>query len=471
MKQFGLALMIGMTAMCAEAVAQPATQPTQQQNATTTQSVKITELGAVGDGQTVNTPAIQRALNMISARGGGEVVIPAGNFVTGSLVLGPRTTLRFEKDAIITGSPNIADYPITNVRWEGEWRPGHRALISANNVDHIAVVGEGKIVGPPIALASLRPSTGGGGGRGGTARGPATTSTTARGGGRGGQGGDARGPSIIEPIECRDVHFEGFSIQYQRMWNMHLTYCTDVVVRNVNIRSTQANGDGIDIDSCKNVLVDGCDIETGDDAICLKSGRGMEAVRIARPTEDVVIRNSKLSCPSFACIGMGTEMSGGIRNVRIENCSFVRAVNAIFIKSRTGRGGFIENITADGMDVSGDVQHLIEIDLVTKGIAATETVEGIEGFPRVGHISLNNVKTKAGILLLATSIAADKPVDVFTLSNVTGTAKSGINVANIKNLVLKNIDVTGYEGDFIKTNNVTGPNLEKIKEPKDTKSN
>lgn len=450
-------LVISLTQFCAAQATQPAT------------SIRITDMGAVPDGQTVNTVAIQRSLNAISARGGGEVVIPAGNFVSGSIVLGPRTTLRFEKDAILTGSPNIADYPIINVRWEGEWRPGHRALIFANNVDHIAVIGEGKIIGPPQALANLRPNAGG---RGAPARGPATTQAAAGRGGRGGgaQAGDARGPSIIEPIECRDVHLEGFSIQYARMWNVHLTYCQDVVVRNVTIRSdiSQSNGDGIDIDSCKTVLIEGCDIETGDDAICLKSGRGMEAARIARPTEDVIIRNCKLSCPRFACIGFGTEMSGGIRNVRVENTTFGRSVNAIFIKSRTGRGGFIENITFDGMDVSVDVQHLIEFDLITKGIVAYETVEGQDGFPRVANITLKNVKTNAAAIVLGTSIAPVKPVENFTLSDVTGTSQTGIKLANMNNVVLKNIAVTGYQGEFLTTQNVTGTNIEKIREPKDT---
>jgi polygalacturonase len=431
-----LAMGVLFTVRCA--LAQNSQQPT-----TGPAAFKITDHGAVGDGKTVNTAAIQKALNACSAAGGGEVVVPAGNFVTGSILLGPRTILRLEKDAFLTGSPNQEDYPVVNVRWEGEWRPGHRALISMEHVDHVGVVGEGKIIGPPVALAALRPSA---------------------------QRGTARGPSILEPIDCRDVRLEGFSIQYQRMWNVHLTYCQDVVVRNLNIRSTigMSNGDGVDVDSCKNVLIEGCDLETGDDAICLKSGRGMEAVRIARPCEDVIIRNCTLSCPGFACIGIGTEMSGGVRNVRIENCKFVRAVNAIFIKSRDGRGGFIENITADGWDVGSDVQHVIHFDLRNKGIVAYETVQGLDGIPRVQNLTFNNLKTQARRLLWVTSISPDKPVEGLTLSDVTGTCQEPINISNMRNVVLRNINITGYTGDFIKAQNVTGPSFEKIKEPKDT---
>lgn len=404
-------------------------------------NLNVTDFGAVGDGQTVNTAAIQKALNACSAAGGGEVLVPAGNFVTGSILIGPRTILKLDKDAILTGSANPADYPVIDVRWEGEWRPGHRSLIAMNHVDHCGVVGGGTIVGPPIALAGLRPNA---------------------------RNGNARGPSILEPIECRDLRLEGFTIRYQRMWNVHLTYCDGVVVRNLTIRSNQTNGDGIDVDSCRNVLIEGCDIETGDDAICLKSGRGMEAVRIARPTEEVIIRNCTLSCPSFACIGIGTEMSGGVRNVRIENCKFVRAVNAIFIKSRDGRGGFIENITADGWDVSAQIQHVIHFDLRNKGITATETVDGPDGIPDVKNLTFTNIKTEARRLLWVTSIAPEKPVQNLSISNVTGICPEPINISNINNLSLKNIDVTGVSGDFIKAQNVTGPNFEKIKEPKDT---
>jgi polygalacturonase len=403
----------------------------------TTRSHDITAYGAVADGTTVNTAAIQQALNACSAMGGGEVVIPAGNFVTGSIVLGPRTTLRFTEGAILTGSPRIEDYPITNVRWEGEWRPGHRALISMDHVEHVGVVGPGKIVGPPLALASLRPNN----------------------------NGNARGPSILEPIECRDVRFEDFSIEYGRMWNVHMTYCEDVVVRNLKIRSDtgRSNGDGIDVDSSRRVLIEKCDIETGDDAICLKSGRGMEAVRIARPTEDVTIRDCVLSCPGFACIGIGTEMSGGVRNVRIENCTFVRAVNAIFIKAKDGRGGFIENITGDNWTVQNGVQHVIHFDLQNKGIRAFEEVTGEDAYPRVKNLTFNNIKTQSPRLLRVTSISPQRPVENLTVSNVTGTAQVPIDIKNMKGVKLININLSGFEGEMVRSENVSELDTAQIK--------
>lgn len=410
-----------LLAQTAPPAAPPATAPRQPV------SLKITDWGAVGDGKTNNTAAIQKALNACSASGGGEVIVPAGNFLTGSILLGPRTILRLEKDSILTGSPNREDYPVVNVRWEGEWRPGMRSLIAMNHVDHVGVVGEGKLVGPPPELSTLRPNA---------------------------SSGNPRGPSMIEPIECKDVRLEGFSLTYQRMWNVHLTYCDDVVVRNVTIRSTLTNGDGVDIDSCRNVLVEGCDIDSGDDAVCLKSGRGMEAVRIARPTENVIIRNCSLGS-NFAGVGLGTEMSGGIRNVRIEHIVFTRGSNGIFVKSKTGRGGFMENVTCSDWEVKPEVHNAINFDLVTKGNRAYEEVPGLDGIPHVANLSFTNIKMTAGNLLVATAIAPEKPVENLSVSNVTGTCTNGVNVANIKNLSLKNIQVTGFQGELVKSTNVT----------------
>ena len=121
------------------------------------------------------------------------------------------------------------------------------------------------------------------------------------------------------------------------MWSIHPTNCENVVIRNLTIRSTGGNGDGIDIDSWKHVRIDGCDISTGDDCISIKSGRGMEAYTLLQTSEDILITNCTMADSIFACIGIGSETSGGIRNVRIEHCKFTDARTfAIYIKSRPG---------------------------------------------------------------------------------------------------------------------------------------
>src|SRR5262249_43760704 len=153
-----------------------------------------------------------------------------------------------------------------------------------------------------------------------------------------------------------------------------------------------------------------CDIDTGDDAIAIKSGRGMEAVRIARPCEDIVLTDSTFGS-TFAGVGFGTEMSGGIRNVRIKHCSFPRGQNALFFKSRTGRGGFMEDIEAADLDVGATV--FVGIDLTTKGIQDSEPVPEDEGFARMGNVKISEARVHCGTLVAGAHIASEKPVNGF----------------------------------------------------------
>jgi polygalacturonase len=148
----------------------------------------------------------------------------------------------------LAGSPNLDDDPPAKVRWEGRWVDGRRALISAWNAESIAVVGHGHIAGNPALGSRQMPGR----------------------------------AVLIEPIECKDVLLEGFSDGHTSMWSMHPVYCENFTTRNLTIRST--GGDSIDVDFCRHVVIDSCNIDTGDDAIAIKSGRGMEGYRIARLT-------------------------------------------------------------------------------------------------------------------------------------------------------------------------------------------
>ncbi len=197
----------------------------------------VRQLGAIGDGASLDTAAIQAALDRCAERGG-QVDVPAGNYRIGSLRIGANTTLRLEADAVLWGSCNADDYPIVTVRNEGRWMQGRRALLWADHADHIRVYGPGRIVGCD-ALGPLR---------------------------------NPRGPLLVELMRCDDVVLDGFFTTFQRDWSIHPAFCRDVSIRNLTIRSNLANGDGIDVDSCKNVSIEKCDIDSGDDAISLKSG-------------------------------------------------------------------------------------------------------------------------------------------------------------------------------------------------------
>jgi polygalacturonase len=394
-------------------------------------TLNVRDFGATGDGTTKDTVAIQQAIDRAYVLGGGEVVVPAGNYFTGAVALRSNTTLRLEKTATIIGTPDVADDPVMQVRWEGKWIQGHVGLIYAVDAEHIGIVGQGKIIGN----AAL--------------------------GGRPNAQNPLRHPALIEPIGCNDVRFEDFSTEYTRMWSLHPTYCENVSIKNLTIRSTGGNGDGIDIDSCKHVRIDACDISTGDDCISLKSGRGQEGYSLLRTTEDVLITNCTLADSIFACIGIGSETSGGIRNVRIEHCKFTHAQTfAIYIKSRPGRGAFIEDIVANDLDVSGMTGGFLRFNILNSGLQDQVPVPGDEGIPTIKNFRFTNIRVRdVPVLVDGTSIHPHKPLQGFTLSNVTGTAAKGISLANVRSAKISNLKVNGVTGPLIGISNVTGSGL------------
>jgi polygalacturonase len=388
-------------------------------------SVRV--FGAKGDGKTKDTAAFQKALDACKVAGGGTVYVPNGFYLIGSIVIGDNTTLRLDNNASLIGSPDIEDYPPVRVRWEGEFVQGHRALIFSQKAQNVTVRG-GSIFGPPINVSHLR---------------------------------NPRGPALLEFPECTNVTLENFSTEYERLWSIHPLLCEKFTARNLTIRSINSNGDGIDVDSCSGVLIEGCDINTGDDAISLKSGRGESAIALARPTQDVIIRNCTLVSSQFAAIGVGTELSGGIRNVRVENCFISGHQNAFFLKSRGGRGGFIENFTGNYLTVN-DSPTLLAINLLNKGVQAEDAVTNVVGkWTRATDIRFSNVLVEnVGDLVLAQNIPSAQPLDGLSFSNIMGTCDRAFRLANITNVSLAAIKVTGYRGAFVTTNNVQGSGLE-----------
>jgi polygalacturonase len=387
----------------------------------------VRNFGAVGDGTNLDTAAFQKAFDACKSARGGTVIVPAGHYLIGSVTMGSHTTLKIDARATLIGSSNIADYPLTQVRFEGEFIQGHRALISVENANHITIEGNGSICGPPLAISQLR---------------------------------KPRGPVLIELSGCTNVTLEGFSTQYQRLWTIHPLLCKNVVARNLTIRSAMANGDGIDVDSCQNVLIDHCDIKAGDDAISLKSGRGTSAMRMERPTEDVTIEHCTLVSTRFAAVGIGTELSGGIRNTRLEDCVLSGHQNGIFLKSRDGRGGYIENFVGKNLTIH-DSPTFLGIELLDKGIQASDPILGDpDEWTQLSNIRFDHIRVdNVACLLSAEGVPPSRPVDGFTLADVQGTCERAITMANMKNVTLSGIKVTNYRGPFLTESHVEGSGL------------
>ena len=423
--------------------------------------VNVKDLGAKGDGTTKDSVALQQALDRVAVLGGGEVLVPVGNYLTGPLVLRSNTTLRIEEGASLLGSPDIADYPLKQVRWEGRWIKGYGAFISAEDVENITIVGKGKIIastaikgrvvnadGSPMVYGR-RPAAGAT---------PASPAANANGPTNVAREDILRNPALMEFTHCRNLLVQDVYTQGNDMWSTHPVYCENVTFKNVTIHS---GADGIDVDSCRHVVIDGCDFETRDDCISLKSGRGMEGNTIGVPCEDVHITNCTFRDAIWACIGIGSETSGGIRNVHVEHCKCLGAKTfAIYIKSRPGRGAFIEDIFMNDLEVSNTGLGFLRINILNSGLQDPAPVPGNDGIPTIRNYSFNNIRVQdVPVLVQADEIHPGKPLTGLTLTNISGTCGKGITLANVHNAVLKNITVTGFSGPLLSTYATTGTGL------------
>ncbi|CAN5413082.1 glycoside hydrolase family 28 protein [soil metagenome] len=385
--------------------------------------------GAKGDGTAKDTHAVQAALDRCAVLGGGEVTIAGGTFLVGAIRIGSNTTLRIAPDGVIQGSPDVADYPLMQVRWEGRWVPGYVGLVWAQDARNIAIAGGGLIVASDAI--------------------PGRTDRVS----------GLRHPALLEFVTCQGVSVTDVRTQQNDMWSTHPVYCDDVLFRNVSIKG---RADGIDLDSCRRVHIDHCDFDTVDDCISLKSGRGLEGNLIGRPTEDVTITDCTFRDQRWACIGIGSETSGGIRRVLVERCQCLAAHTfAIYIKSRPGRGAFIEDVTMRDLDVQNAGYGFLRINILDSGKQDQFPVPGLDGIPTVRNFVFERIRvTDVPILVEAYQFHPDKPLDGLTLRDITGTSGKGLSLANIKNAVLENVEVNVFSGPRLSIDNVTGQGLD-----------
>lgn len=302
----------------------------------------ITDFGAKPDGQTDALPAIKAAIKKASAEGGGRVVIPKGDFLSnGPVHLASNIELHVADGATLLFSPSAKHYlPLVLTRWEGTELHSYSPLIYAFEVHDVAITGKGTIDGngkseflswiePKLQnphQSALRKM-----GQDGT---PAAKRVF-------GEGTYLR-PPLIQFFRAERVLLQDYTLHNSPFWVNHLVYTNHATVRRIRVESLHTNNDGVDVDSSRNVLIEDCLFRTGDDSVVIKSGRDRDAREIGRPSENVVVRRNDMGGEDG--IALGSEMSGGIRNVYFSDNILRKGVSAIRFKANLDRGGTVEHI-------------------------------------------------------------------------------------------------------------------------------
>jgi polygalacturonase len=304
----------------------------------------VTDFGAVGDGRTDAHAAFAGAIEACASAGGGRVVVPAGIFFcNGPIHLKSNVNLHVSEGATIRFSAEPDAYlPAVLTRFEGTLLYGHSPRIYARGQTNIAITGRGTIDGNARETLALMTSAKGKGNAGDLRKMGAEGVPVEQ---RVFGAGHWLRPSMIQPFECTNVLIEGVTIIDSTFWIVHPVLCRNVTVRGLKIDSNNANNDGCDPDSSADVLIENCDFHTGDDSIAIKSGRDQDGWKVGRPSENIVIRNCLMrSRHSALCVG--SEMSGGVRNVFMEDCRLTDVSSVFYFKANLDRGGLVEHVRA-----------------------------------------------------------------------------------------------------------------------------
>jgi len=422
----------------------------------------ITDSGAVGDGQTVNTKAIQSAIDRCAGSGGGVVVVPKGTFLSGALFFKPGVNLLVEKDGVLKGTANPEDYPQVNTRWEGVERLWTCAFLNFDGMTNVQVTGEGMIDGS----GDLWMQRGGGGrGRGGAgqtnaqpaaqgARGarPADLSTNASGTNSLARRGGGR-PRLICFSNCGGVRIAGLRLQRQAVWCLHILFSQDVVVDNLNIRAIERipSSDGIDVDSSRNVQISRCDIDCNDDDIAIKCGKDADGLRVNRPSENITISDCVIGAGSG--ITMGSEVSGSIRHVLVQRCKFTGTGEAARFKSQPSRGGVIEDIMYRDIEMT-NVGQAVEFTMAWRMVPPIAPPAKVLTVVRnVEFINFAGTARSVGTI----SGLKESPIQNVKFENFKVTAQRGLAIENANDLDLSGLDLKVAEGEAIIHRDVAAP--------------
>ncbi|HKJ40612.1 MAG TPA: glycoside hydrolase family 28 protein [Sunxiuqinia sp.] len=440
-------------------------------------AVAITEYGAVGDGQTMNTKAIADAIDAVAKKGGGTVNIPRGVWLTGPIILKSNINIHTDAGALVVFSKNKDLYPLVETNFEGLKTVRSMSPIYGKDLENIAITGDGIFDGSgdvwrPVKKSKLTSGqwkdlvkSGGVLNKKEDIWYPSQQYLDAV------ENADMNVPKnfkslddykeikdflrpvMVNIVNCNKVMLDGPTFQNSPAWCLHPYMCQNLTVRNVNVRNPwySQNGDGIDIESCKNSVVTNCTFDVGDDAICVKSGKGKEARDHGAPTENLIVKN----CTVFHGHGgftVGSEMSGGVKNMHVSDCTFIGTDVGLRFKSTRGRGGIVQGVYISNIDMMDIAANAISFNLYYGGLSVSEmleqnkqgkTAEAVppvtEETPQFKDISIKNVTCRGALQAIYLQGLPEMNLKNVTLENLTMDATNGMLCMDADGVTVKNL--------------------------------
>ena len=440
--------------------------------------VKLTDFGGVGNGITLNTEAFAKAIDALSQKGGGRLVVPQGVWHTGPIVLKSNIELHLNAGAVILFAADESLYPIIETSFEGLDTRRLQSPIYAKGASNIAITGKGVIDGNgqywrPVKKEKVTakhwknllatpgsvemkpgywvPNKGYQKGESGAnmnvpnAQTPEEWNAIKR----------FLRPVMISLVQCKNVMLKGVIFQNSPAWNLHPLMCENVIIDQVLVRnpSYAQNGDALDLESCKNALIVNSRFDAGDDGICIKSGKDKDGRRRGIPCENVVVDG----CTVFAGHGgfvVGSEMSGGVKNILVENCQFLGTDVGLRFKSTRGRGGIVENIFINKVSMTDIKTDAITFNMYYGGKSVAEMLEDgdnpdnttkmpvTEETPIFRNIDIKNIICNGAGRAMEFNGLPEMPINGINLQNITILAKQDAVFTNCQNIKKKNVNIT-----------------------------
>lgn len=467
-------------------------------------TVSIVECGGIGDGKFLNTKAFAKGMSQLASQGGGTLNVPFGVWLTGPIVFQSNINLHLEKGALILFTTDFNAYPLIKGSYEGVEAYRCQSPVSAKNLVNIAITGQGSINGSGQAWRPLKKMKvtdaywnavvkSGGVLKNEGYWMPSEKALRGENWATGMTGILPENPSMadlesikdyfrpvmISLVGCKNVLLEGVLFENSPGWNIHPLLCENLIIDGIFARNPAfaQNGDGLDLESCKNVLVVNSKFDVGDDAICLKSGKNEEGRKRARPTENVIVNN----CTVFQGHGgfvVGSEMSGGVRNISVSDCMFIGTDVGLRFKSNRGRGGVVENIYVHHISMSNIVNDSFLFDLYYGGKSASEALEDgtlnegsnaampvSEETPVFRNIFVHDIVSRNSGRALFFNGLPEMKINNIRVENMDVTSKLGAELSEASDVRFKNVRIQPSTGKVFVLRNVSNFKLDGVSIP------